>query len=68
MKQLPKKIFVKWYDAGDGEPYLQADTDCEGLADDVGGVVSVGTYELTSTGKLATKAEFQADKKRAKRS
>lgn len=66
-KKLPKRIFVKYDDPGDGEEYLIAADDYETLATDVGGVVVVGIYELVSTGKLATKSEFQADKRRAKR-
>jgi hypothetical protein len=62
--KLPKRVFVKWDDS-DTEPFLVVEEDMEQLATDVGGSVDVGCYELTSTGKLATKTEFAADKRRA---
>jgi hypothetical protein len=64
--KLPKKVFVKVERSRD-EEYLVCADDCEALAEEVGGVVEVGTYELVMTGKLATKAEFQADKAKARK-
>lgn len=66
-KKLPKKLFVKWDEPGDGEQYLVAAEDAETLAGDVGNTIDVGIYELVSTAKLATRAEFQADKRRKRR-
>ena len=65
--KLPKRVFVKVEMVSAKEEYLACSADCEDLATEVGGVTPVGIYELVSTGKLATKAEFAADKRRAKK-
>ena len=65
--KFPKRLFVKHEEDRD-TTYLVAAEDCDELAGDVGGVIPVGVYELVNTAKLATKAEFQSDKRRVKRS
>lgn len=65
MANFPKKLFVKREDYGVDESYWAAADDLESLAGDVGGNVHVATYELVSTGRLASKAQYQADKARA---
>lgn len=64
---FPKKIFVKREQSG-GETYLVCAEDMVELAEDAGSTIPIAVYELASTAKLATRAEFVADKARAKRS
>lgn len=47
-KKLPQKIFVKWEQPNNDEPYMVAGTEMNGLVD-VGGKTKIGTYQLIET-------------------
>lgn len=64
MAKFPRRLFVKIIKDNDTQ-YWQAEEDCEALAGEVGGQEDVAIYEYTGRGKLATKAEFVSDKRRA---
>lgn len=53
MKQLPKTIYVRRERAEDGEEFLYPESEKEAHAI-VGGVVTVGKYELVNVVKLIT--------------
>lgn len=46
-KKLPQKIFARWEEPRNDEPYLTAGTALYGLVD--GGKVKIGTYVLVET-------------------
>jgi hypothetical protein len=61
-KKLPKTIYVKWHDAGDGELYLQADEEWD-THGELHEKHVVGTYQLVETSLVVSETKKLATRR-----